>query len=345
MSPATRKRLYLLLGCVVSAAAIWWSTRGVSFSRVGRDFARYQYLWLIPGLIAFYVSMYLRCIRWALLFRPHHALTGAGLFSPLMIGFAFNSILPARVGEFVRVYLVGTRLGPGIPAAAATVVVERIFDGLMLLILLVLCLALLPPLDPGIAIPWGHYTLDAGMINGGIRTLILGSSVLLAAVVLFLLPPFQRLMIGAVRRVPGLPERVRGAVERIILRFAQGFHSMKNPWVLLQVVAHSFAIWVLVGVSNMAVAYGFGLEMNLLEATAIVALIAIAILIPAAPGYWGLYEAGGTFSLLVLGVTRSESTAFAYTLMTHLLQYVPIVVVGLLLALRWHVRPVEAAQP
>ena len=73
----------------------------------------------------------------------------------------------------------------------------------------------------------------------------------------------------------------------------------------------------------------------------LVTMIGFAVLIPAAPGYWGLYEAGGVFSLIVLGVvsTSNQSTAFAVTLMTHLVQYIPIVAIGLYFAGRAHILP------
>ena len=83
--------------------------------------------------------------------------------------------------------------------------------------------------------------------------------------------------------------------------------------------------------------------MNLLHGTALVALIGIFIMIPAAPGYWGLYEAGGIFSLVAMGVTQDQSLALAYTLMIHLVQYVPLVAIGLYYAVRSQVRPSAAS--
>ena len=102
-------------------------------------------------------------------------------------------------------------------------------------------------------------------------------------------------------------------------------------------------IWVLVAVSNIAVAWGFGFDLNLFQSIALMTLIGIAIVIPAAPGYWGLYEAGAIFSLFVLGVLRTDqaSLALAFALVIHLVQYIPIVAVGLFFAWQSQIKPVS----
>ena len=128
-----RKYGLLAGGLAVTAFFLWLSTRNVKAADVGLAFRKFHWIWMLPGLVGFYYSMYLRAVRWGLLFRPHHDLKGYQVFRPLMICFAFNSILPGRVGEFARAWLVGRRKEIGVTTALATVVAERLLDAVTLL--------------------------------------------------------------------------------------------------------------------------------------------------------------------------------------------------------------------
>ena len=143
-----------------------------------------------------------------------------------------------------------------------------------------------------------------------------------------------------------IPLGLKHKLETIVLQFAAGFDSLAKPSVLARVVFQSLVLWLLVGASNWVLALGFGLPMNLLHGLALMGIIGVFILIPAAPGYWGLYEAGGIFALIYLGVTTDQSLALAYVLVSHLLQYLPIVVVGLFFAWQSRIKPaVEGVEP
>src|SRR5690349_16335461 len=117
-----KKHIVLILGLAITVFALWFTTRGVQWAEFGRDLKAFRWIWLIPSLAGFYVGMYLRAMRWGLLFLPHHRLSGRQMFPPIMICFAFNSILPGRVGEVARAYYVGKHMKTGISTALATVV-------------------------------------------------------------------------------------------------------------------------------------------------------------------------------------------------------------------------------
>ena len=331
-----------VVGLLVMIVALWYSLRGVEWARFGDALRRFKLVWLVPGLAAFYYSMYLRAVRWGLLFRPHYHLSGARLFRPIMICFGFNSILPGRVGEFARAYLVGKREGTGVTTALATVLTERIFDGVTLLAMLAMALAILPPIDPDFSYNWGQVTLNAERMNMSIAVVIKGCFVLTAAVVVFMIPWVQRQCVAIIGALGFLPEKLRHGLIHIVEQVARGFGALREPWPLVQIVFHSIVLWLLVGLSNLMIAYGFSLDMNFLQALALVTMIGLFIIIPATPGYWGLYEAGGIFTLFVLGVTTDKSLALAYTMTIHLVQYVPIVALGLFFAWRSQIRLSQA---
>ena len=339
MNTKFRKHLFFIVGCCVTVVALWIAMQGVEWSAFATAMRQFQWGWILPGLATFYASMYLRAVRWGLLFRPHHQLTGRQMFRPIMICFAFNSILPGRAGEFVRSWMVGRDLKIGMTTALATVVAERVLDGLTLLAALALSFSLLPPMDPTLTLKIPGITLNAEVLESKIRALTLMSAVLVFGVVVLLLPWTQHTLTTVFKRMPGLPDRLRTTAIHFLHRFSMGFHALARPGVLLRILAHSVVIWLLVAVSNVAIARGFGLTMSGPQSLALITLIGLTTMIPAAPGYWGLYELGGVFSLLVLGVTADRSLALAYIVMLHSVQYFPIVAIGLWFALRSHVRP------
>ena len=329
-----RRNLIFLAGILISVGLIAYFTREVDWRDFARDMRAFRPLWLIPAAIAFYVSMYMRAVRWGLLFRPHYDIKGWQAFPPIMVGFAFNSILPGRVGELVRCVHIGRSSRTGFSTAVGTVVAERLLDALTLFAMLAVAFMVLPDIDPATSVDLMGYTASAAKLNAAIRGLVIFCIVLVAGVIVFMFPRTQLTLIRLIRRARFLPPRVRGVGPHMLARFAEGLHALSRPRVMALVLFHSIGLWVLIGLSNLAVARGFDLPMNVPQSLALVTLIGIFILIPAAPGYWGLFEAGTIFSLQVMGITSDLSTALAYAITIHLLQFLPIVVIGLAFAWR-----------
>lgn len=335
-----KQKIALALGFAVSIASLFYVFSGVDFALLWQALRTFNWLWLLPTLALFYWSMYLRGVRWGLLFRPNYDLSGRRMFRPIMIGFAFNNILPSgRVGEVVRALYVGKREKTGLPTALATIVTERLFDGVTLLACLGGSIALLPPIGPEVTVEFWNFEIQGEMFEPYARAIVRGCAALILAVGIFMIPATPRLMVRAVGALPVLSAEFKEMGRRIIEGVARGFDSIREPKTLLLVVFYSLAIWGLVAASNLLLAYGFvGLTMNYFHALAILGLTAVFIVIPAAPGYWGLYEAGVIFALKVLAIEDDPSVAAAYAIVMHLVQFVPIVVIGLIFAAQSQVR-------
>jgi hypothetical protein len=133
-----------------------------------------------------------------------------------------------------------------------------------------------------------------------------------------------------VKTVPFAPRRIRFKFSEMVGHFADGLASLRDPKSMVIIILLSLAVWVLVGWSMQILAYGFsGMHMTLTEGIAITVITCIAILIPAAPGYWGLMEVGIVFGLVVLNVEPVYTRALGYAFVCHSLQIFPIIVVGL----------------
>lgn len=334
-----KQRIILIVGGIVSAAALYFVFRNIRISDLTQALRSFNAIWLIPNLFLFYWSMYLRGARWAWLFERPNDLNGRRLFSPLMIGFGFNCILPGRIGEPVRAYSVSRKEGMTFPAALATIVTERIFDAATLLAFLAISLSLLPPIDPMLEIEFWGYKVQGSMLEPLMTNLIRLSGILVAGVGVFMIPWVRRFCIAAPYKLPILPPKIQAGLSNFVQDLSRGFAAIRDPLNLVVVVFYSIAVWGLVILSTQVLAYGFdGMEMNTLEATAVVTLAAVFILIPAAPGYWGLFEAGVLFTLTVYAIEPDESVATAYAIVLHLTQFLPILVVGMFFAARSQIK-------
>jgi glycosyltransferase 2 family protein len=334
-----KQKLALMVGGLISGAALYLVFRDVRFDELMFALRSFETIWLIPSLLLFYWSMYLRGSRWAWFFEQPNELNGRRLFPPLMIGFAFNCILPGRVGEPVRAFSVSRREKVGFPSALATILTERIFDAATLFAFLAISLAMLPKIDPAVEIEFWGYQIKGSMLGPLLGNMIKISAVLVLGVVVFMIPWVQRFCIAVPYKIPILPPKYQDMLSKFVQDLSRGFTAIRNPVNLLAIVGYSIAIWGLAVASIQVLAFGFeGMEMSFLEAMALQSLTAVFILIPAAPCYWGLFEAGVLFTLTVFAIHPNESVGTAYALTLHLVQYIPVLVIGLGFAAQSQIR-------
>lgn len=326
-------RITVLIGVLISAVSLWWVFSGVDFAELSSALAAVHWLALIPSLFFFYFSMYLRAVRWAVFFRPRVEWSSARLFRPVMIGFAFNGILPAHAGEAIRALYVGRRENTGMATAMATIVAERLFDVLALLLCLGLSLMFLPPIQANLEVSvWGIHVRGA-MIDENLPKIIWVAILLFVAVSLTLVPGLVPTLGHALARCPRLPHRVVSLLEVALGGVEAGLAPLRELRKLTEITVHSLLIWLGVALSMWTLAFGFpGIPLSFWQSVATMSFIAVFAVIPSAPGYWGLFEAAAVFMLLAMGVQEDKSIATAYAITAHLVQYVPLVVVGLIFA-------------
>ena len=126
-----------IIGIVVSLFFLWVAFRQVSdVGHLAEALGSANYLWLAPAVALYLLGLLVRALRWRILLLPIARIPTGPLFGILSIGFLVNNVLPARLGEIARAILVGRRHGVSRSAALATVVVERIFDGVVMLLFL-----------------------------------------------------------------------------------------------------------------------------------------------------------------------------------------------------------------
>src|SRR5512143_1900277 len=170
------KRWRFWIGLVISAVFLWLALRGLSLAEVASKLPGIEYWWLVPGVAVYFLAVWARAWRWRYLLRPIKPISTRALFPVVCIGYAGNNIYPARAGEVLRALVLKRHAGVAVSASLATIIVERVYDGVVMLAFVFINLPELASL-----------TAASGFV-GSIRTLALvGTAAFFGALLVFLL--------------------------------------------------------------------------------------------------------------------------------------------------------------
>jgi hypothetical protein len=256
------------------------------------------------------VRLWFTAVRWQLLLDSVKRIAVHRLFGITMIGFMANQLLPARLGEFVRAYVLARSEALSASQAFATIVVERMFDGFTLLLFLMVGGLFLRPE------PWLVW---AAVASGG---LYLGT---LVGLLSLRAGRVRRLLDAGLGRLPG---GVRARLGHALEAFTLGLAVLDDARASLGVAALSLVVW-LINVAGLHAAFAaFALDLPVHAGLLVAGIIAVALVLPAAPGFIGTLQVGTVVGLGLYGV--SEATALSLSVVCHVTNAVPIIVTGLI---------------
>lgn len=312
------KRWQFWAGVAISLIFLYFALRGLRLEELGQAVVGANYWWLIPGVAVYFVGVWVRAWRWHYLLRPVKAIPTRTMFPIVAIGYMGNNIFPARAGEVLRAVILKRNEGVPVSASLATIIVERIFDGVVMLAFVFLNL-------PELA----RLTSDSGFV-GNIQTVALwGAVAFIGALFVFLAAAMfpgqaETLLEWFVRRF--IPERFREKILEIAHKFLGGLESLRSPREALMVFATSAVIWLLETGKYWFVMHAFPFEVNFFALMLMNGIVNLATTIPSAPGYVGTFDAPGIAVLVAYGVDKA--VAAAYTLVLHVALWLPITALG-----------------
>jgi hypothetical protein len=240
------------------------------------------------------------------------------MFPIVCIGYMGNNIYPARAGEALRAIALKSKQGVPISASAATIIVERVFDGVVMLAFVFLNLPELAKL-----------TADSGFV-GNIQSLALwGAAAFIGALAIFLLAAMfpekaERVIAAIVLRLAPLSWREQ--IMSLARRFLGGLESLRSPREALMVFFTSLVIWLLETGKYWFVMRAFPFQVSFFALMLMNGIVNLSTTIPSAPGYIGTFDAPGIAVLTAYGVDKS--IAAAYTIVLHVALWFPITVLG-----------------
>ncbi|MCJ7530617.1 MAG: flippase-like domain-containing protein, partial [Anaerolineales bacterium] len=168
------RRWQFWLGVVISLVFLYWALRGLHLGDVWQVIMSANYWWLIPGVAMYFMGVWARAWRWHYLLRPVKPVPTATMFPIVAIGYMGNNIYPARAGELLRAVVLKRREDVPVSASLATIIVERIFDGVVMLAFIFINLAELSRLTQGAGVIGDISIQDIALFG----TLIFGGALL-----------------------------------------------------------------------------------------------------------------------------------------------------------------------
>jgi uncharacterized protein (TIRG00374 family) len=314
MSRSTVQKVSLAAGVALGVILLILAFRGAHPAAVITALAATDPRLVALGLVAVGATVVAKTFRWGLLFYPRHrSLRFSNLFSAIVIGQTMNLLLPARVGELGRAYLIGENEGQSKLFALGTIVVEKLLDGAMLLLVLALLFLVMPLPD---------WLRMAGATTGLALACLLVGILLLTGQRKAILAALER--VG--RHVPGM-QRI-GLPGRLEV-LTDSLASLRAREVNVRLLTWSFAIWVLASLTNYLTLLALGIQVPLVVASLfILAVIHIGLVVPSSPGRIGVFHFLCVLSLSFFGV--DAAVALAYGLVLHFIVVVPVIFVGLL---------------
>lgn len=320
-----RKSLALALGVVGSFFFGALAVRDVDLRVFWDGIEEMQYLWLAPSVVALALTVYLRVVRWRLLFAPQSRPPFGAVARALLIGLLFNQILPLRAGEAARVLALNQAAGTSRAEVIGTAVVERVYDVLALLVILFVAWPFLPPVS------W---------IRGAAIFAIVFVGLVVAAVVSLVVLGERplRLMLRPLALAPRITrERTNAAATN----FASGLAALHRPAVVIGALAVTLLFWAVAALSYWFVILGFGLGLGFGAAVLVLVATNLALVLPSLPAGVGVFEAAAILAFSSYEV--NESRALACAVVLHAMNFFPYIAAGLV-ALHRHSASVRGAR-
>ena len=279
------KKWQFWLGVLISVVFIWLALRGLQLEEFWDSVKGANYIWLVPGIGVYFVGVWVRAWRWHYLLGPIKKIPTQTIFPITTIGYMGNNIYPARAGEVLRAVILKRKEGVSVSASLATIIVERIFDGVVMLAFVFLNLPELAKL-----------TSSSGFVGNIQQVAVIGTGVFLSALVVFLVAamlPQRTAKVGLWLIEHLTPQRLHQKFISIMNKFLDGLASLRSPFNVLMVFLTSVIIWLLETGKYWFVMHAFTFQVSFLALMLMNGLVNLATSLPSAPGYIGTFDLPG----------------------------------------------------
>ena len=309
--PPSARSVLFVFGLAVSLFFGYLAVRDIRPRDTWQAFVDTDYVWLVPGTALFALAFVIRAVRWQALFTPARRPPLWPVVQSLFVGYLANNLLPVRAGEAARVVALNKLSRTSVAESTATVLVERAFDVLSLLLLLFLMLPWLPQ------ITW--------LQTAALLALLLLAALAIVALVLMRYGdrPLQYLF-RPLGRISFLP---RDSIARAPANFLSGLAGLLNVRLGFVAFAWTTLSWLVLGLSFWCVMEAFHLALSPLAGLLVVIAIGLAMILPSSPAALGVFE--GATVLVLSAYSIDSSTALSYALVLHAMNFFPFILVAL----------------
>jgi len=299
-----------ILGVLISVIGLYYAFRQINFWELWIIIKNVNFILVILAIVILLLSNIIRAWRWQILVKPIKYVSFEPAFSSIMIGYFGNSVLPFRMGEFLRAFVVADKTSLTASTAFGTIVIERILDFIGLSIVILLIMTVYPLTSVGGSIIIGVIVLS-----------------LTAFIFFFLFGGFKSSLLVKIEKSSLLRIGLLHKILLFIKNFLDGATTIRATNKLGIILLYTLIIWIMYYCSTYLATIAIGIELEWFGFGVLLISTTLAISIPAAPGYVGTYHAAAVYILTNLfDVGRSNAQAAAIIL--HAVGTIPIVIIG-----------------
>lgn len=325
-----RARWVGALGILLSVVLVGLGIRAFPLDEVAGALTEARPAWLLAGALVYLLTMPLRGVRWSTLLGEVKPVSPVAATEVLAVGTLANNVMPARLGDVVRAFVLARREQVSASTTFATIMLERVFDGVVVVGMLLAVLLIAPP--------------GAAWVSGvaWVMGLVFTGAIVVSAVLAW---NEGRALILAEKLMQPLPAGLRGKLLGVLVKLARGLSTLKSPRATLLVVVTSVVVWGIEVVVWGLVQHGMGLDMPVHGLVLVMAVLTLGLTAPSAPAFVGVFEGLVIAAVALYGVAGPPAAAFAIAM--HVVHFSVGTALGALSAWRLGLRVAElrAADP
>ena len=319
LAPRRSRRSRVLLNVVTVVVTAFFSyiaLSNIDLNKVWHTLQTCDLWWLLPALAVFMLGNLARALRWQSLFAPERRPPLAPVANAMFVGYFYNNILPARAGEPIRIIVLANRSEAAPVEIVGTVVLERLYDVLAILVVFF------------VAEPWLPHVSWFGAAAVAAIVLAVGIAAVATVLVVYGDRPV-RWLLGPLSRLRWISA---DRLERTVVELVHGLSGLRRPAVALQAFFWTTVAWLLSAFAAWLVTLAFPLDLPFSAGILLVVAVGLGMILPSPPAAVGVFEGAALIALKAYGIPHDE--ALPYALVLHVLNFVPFVVIGA--ALLWH---------
>lgn len=322
----------LVIGLSIALLALYFTVRNVSWEELEGSMKSIHFAYIFSTALIIVLSYVARALRWRILLLPIKRIKVQELFSPLMVG-SLGNILPARAGEVIRAYLLGKKQNISITGSLATIVVEFLFD-LVILLFLVGWLLIFHADIFNHSSQLSGISMDHLARRFGVITLCL---MLLLMVFIYMLLSHPGKVMRWIRwTIRPLPHGWQEKLMHFVERFRDGLSVIRDMNALGKIAFYSFLVWSLVILSFYPLYWAYDVQDKSLEALLMLVIVVVIMLaVLPTPGFLGSFQAGVLIALHQV-MQETELVAASYGMVAWALNFGVLFVTGVYFILHDH---------
>jgi uncharacterized protein (TIRG00374 family) len=288
-----------ILGLMVSGVSLYIAVRNLQPTEVWKAFTQANYLWIVPAVALYLAALVARTARWRALLSHERSIPLQELLPTMAIGRGANNIYPFRAGEIVRALLLKRRSGVSGAVGLASILVERVFDGLTMILFLLLA-ALIGGIPHDMRLLLWLAIAVFGAALGVIYAIVLWPG------------PFHGVVEWFVVRLT--PHRFHAQLLGIAERFINGFASVRSVGTLTLVLLFSITVWTAETISYRLLMNSFGFDVDLHHLLLMSGAANLGTALPSGPANLGTFDAPSILVLTGVGVLKDTAAGYQFLL-------------------------------